>query len=79
MYVSFCTAPKSHLGHCNVGNIAADVRSALAVDRFGFFVQYAKDYRDIVWSEAPENVFFSSEFSNVQSVGIDVVDSPEFP
>src|SRR5713101_5027965 len=51
--------------------------AALTGNSGGHFVEERQDYRNVVGSKAPENVFFRANFSNVQSVGVEIVNLSE--
>src|SRR5580765_6272241 len=55
-----------------------EVVSPMGQDRGRHLSQQSKNDRDVVRSEAPENVFLTANFSEVQSVGVDVLDASEF-
>src|SRR5580765_2025384 len=55
-----------------------EVVSPMGQDRGRHLSQQSKNDRDVVRGEAPENVFLTANFSEVQSVGVDVLDASEF-
>src|SRR6185437_10552529 len=59
--------------HGDVRNVLVQVRAAVAGYLAGHFVEQRQHYGNIVRREAPQDIFFGADFSNVQAVGVDVV------
>src|SRR5215831_8136878 len=72
------TARKREKRYGNVGDLLMEIVAALRRDSMWHFSQQSKDDRDVMWCKAPEDVFLTSNFAEVQAIGIDVLNAPEF-
>src|SRR6185369_2906826 len=58
--------------------LRAEVTSTTGGDPRWHFAEQEQDCGDVMWREAPQNVFFRTQFSKVQARGEDVLDPSQF-
>ena len=68
---------KLEVGGGNVGVLAVEIAVAGGIDPGRHRVGQTQNHRNVVGRKAPENVFFGADFSEVQPVGVDVLESAE--
>jgi aspartate kinase len=66
------TAGEQHLSHCDIINSGIDVTASVTVQGDGRFVQQGENNGDVVRRKAPKNIFFRSDSTDVQTVGVDI-------
>ena len=61
----------------DVGNVVVQKTVSRRGNTFQIIAQEAKDHRNVMGGETPENVFLGAEPSEVESVGIDILNLAE--
>src|SRR5260370_24829616 len=72
--VSLDPAWEFEMAQCNVWDSAIQVRTTLAGNTSGHFIEERQHHRDIVRSKTPKYILLRPYFPHVQTIGIQIVD-----
>ncbi len=70
---------KFQMGGGDIGDALMQVIAAGGLDALRLVPRQRQNHGDVVRGERPEDVFLPPDLAQVQPVGVDVVDPPQFP
>src|SRR5580704_10161052 len=76
--VGLHSAREFEVAQGDVHDVLVQMGAAVAVNLGRHFVKETQHYRDVMGSEAPENVFLGPDFPYVQAVRVQVVDLTQY-